>query len=168
LATLKRGLEKNQNDIEIHFQLGALYDKTGDFDKMVAEMKEVLRLNPKHADALNYLGYSYSERGIRLEEALKLVQEAMKLKPNMGYITDSLGWTYYKLGDYPRAVTELEKANELTPDDSTITEHLADGYVKLKRIEKALECYEKALKLEPKPDQKERLNKKIKELKGKK
>jgi tetratricopeptide (TPR) repeat protein len=167
LTTLKKGLEKNQNDEEIHFQIGALYDKMGDFDKMVGEMKEVLRLNPKHADALNYLGYSYSERSIHLEEALRLIQKAMELKPNMGYITDSLGWVYYKLGDYEKAVTELEKANLLTPDDSTITEHLAEGYLKLSRIEKAVEFYERALKLDPKPDQKERLKNKIKELKEK-
>ncbi len=167
LATLKRGLEKIQNAEGIHFQIGALYDKMGAFDKMVAEMKEVLRLNPNHADALNYLGYSYSERNIHLEEALKLIQKAMELKPNMGYITDSLGWVYYKLGDYKRAVTELEKANQLTPDDSMITEHLADSYVKLSRVEKAIEFYEKALKLDPKSDQKERLQKKIQELKEK-
>jgi len=134
---------------------------------MTTQMKEVLRLNPNHADALNYLGYSYSERGIHLDEALKLIEKAMTLKPNMGYITDSLGWVYYKLGDYQRAVTELQKANLLTPDDSTISEHLADSYLKLNRIEKAAEFYEKALKLEPKPDQKERLEKKIKELKEK-
>ncbi|MGZ3524899.1 MAG: tetratricopeptide repeat protein, partial [Thermodesulfobacteriota bacterium] len=62
---------------------------------------------------------------------------------------------------------ELEKANQLTPDDSTISEHLADGYLKLNRVEKAAEFYEKALKLEPKSNQKERLEKKIKELKEK-
>jgi pentatricopeptide repeat protein len=65
-------------------------------------------------------------------------------------------------------VTELEKANQLTPDDSTITEHLADSYLRLSRIEKAIEFYERALKLDPKPDQKETLQKKIKELKEKK
>ena len=95
------------------------------------------------------------------------IQKAMELKPNMGYITDSLGWVYYKLGDYEKAVTELEKANLLTPNDSTITEHLAEGYLKLSRIEKAIEFYERALKLDPKPDQVERLKKKIKELKEK-
>jgi tetratricopeptide (TPR) repeat protein len=147
--------------------LGALYDKMGEFDKMATEMKEVIRVDPNHADALNYLGYSYSERGILLEEALKLIQKAMELKPNMGYITDSLGWIYYKLGDYEKAVIELEKANQLTPDDSTISEHLADGYLKLSRIEKAVEFYERALRLEPKPDQKERLNNKLKDLKEK-
>jgi tetratricopeptide (TPR) repeat protein len=167
LATLKRGLEKIQNAEGIHFQIGALYDKMGAFDQMVAEMKEVLRLNPNHADALNFLGYSYSDRSIHLEEALTLIQKAMELKPNMGYITDSLGWVYYKLGDYKRAVTELEKASQLTPDDSMITEHLADSYVKLSRVEKAIELYEKALRLDPKSDQKERLQKKIQELKKK-
>ncbi len=131
---------------------------------MIAEMKEVLRLNPDYADALNYLGYSYADRGIQLEEALELVQKAMALKPRMGYITDSLGWVYFKLGDYERAVTELEKANELTPDDPFITEHLADSYFKLSRIEKAVELYKKALKLDPKSDQTERLKDKIKKL----
>jgi pentatricopeptide repeat protein len=92
----------------------------------------------------------------------------MTIKPDMGYITDSLGWVYFKLGDYGKAVTELEKANQLTPDDPTVTEHLADGYSKLNRIEKAIEFYEKAQKLDPKPDQLERLKNKIKELKEKK
>jgi tetratricopeptide (TPR) repeat protein len=96
-----------------------------------------------------------------------MIQKAMSLRPNMGYITDSLGWAYYQLGEYEKAVTELEKANQLTPDDPTITEHLADGYLKLKQIEKALSFYQKALTLEPKPDQIERLQKKIKDLKKK-
>jgi len=121
----------------------------GNFDRMVTQMKEVLRINPDHADALNYLGYSYADRGIYLEEALRLIQKATALKPNMGYITDSLGWIYFKLGNYERAVTELEKANQLTPDDPTITEHLADSYLKLNRIEKAIEFYERAQILDP-------------------
>jgi tetratricopeptide (TPR) repeat protein len=91
----------------------------------------------------------------------------MELKPNMGYITDSLGWVYFKLGDYERAVIELEKANELTPDDPVITEHLADSYFKLSKIQKAVQFYEKALKLDPKSDQIERLENKIKEIQEK-
>jgi len=90
------------------------------------------------------------------------------LKPNMGYITDSLGWVYFKLGEYEKAVAELEKANQLTPDDPLITEHLADSYSKLNRVEKTIEFYEKAQKLDPKPDQMERLKNKIKELGEKK
>lgn len=167
LEILKKGLDQNKEDIDLHFQVGAIYDKLENFDKMVIEMQEVLRLNPNHADALNYLGYSYADRGVRLEEALQLIQKAMTIKPDMGYITDSLGWVYFKLGDYRKAVTELEKANQLTPDDPIVTEHLADSYSKLNRIEKAIEFYEKAQKLDPKPDQAERLKNKIKELKEK-
>jgi tetratricopeptide (TPR) repeat protein len=163
LAVLQKGLDQNRDSVDLLFQLGAFYDKMGEFEKMVTQMKEVLRLEPDHADALNYLGYSYADRGIRLEEALQLIQKAMSLKPNMGYITDSLGWLYFKLGQYEKAAVELEKANQLTPDDPTITEHLADSYFKLHRIEKAIELYEKALKLDPKPDQIERLKSKIKE-----
>jgi len=162
------GLEENKENMDLLFQLGAIYDKMGNFEKMIVQMKEVLRLDPNHADALNYLGYSYADRGIHLDEALKLIQKAMTLKPNMGYITDSLGWVYFKLGDYEKARIELEKANQLTPDDPIVTEHLGDSYYKLHRIEKAVEFYEKALKLEPKPDQVERLKNKIKEYKEKK
>ena len=97
-----------------------------------------------------------------------MVQRAMTLRPNMGYITDSLGWVYFKLGDYEKAVVELEKASQLTPEDSTITEHLADSYAKLNRLGKALELYERALTLDPKPDQADRLKNKIKELGNKK
>jgi tetratricopeptide (TPR) repeat protein len=92
----------------------------------------------------------------------------MTLKPNTGYITDSLGWVYFKLGDYERAVAELEKASQLTPEDSTITEHLADSHAKLNRLDKALELYERALTLDPKPDQAGRLKNKIEELKNRK
>jgi tetratricopeptide (TPR) repeat protein len=168
LAVLQKGLDQNRDSVDLLFQLGTLHDKMGEFEKMVTQMKEVLRLEPDHADALNYLGYSYVDRGIRLEEALQLIQKAMSLKPNMGYITDSLGWVYFKLGQYDKAAVELEKANQLTPDDPIITEHLADSYFKLHRIEKAIELYERALKLDPKPDQIERLKSKIKEGKEKK
>jgi pentatricopeptide repeat protein len=168
LTVLQKGLDQNRDSVDLLFQLGALHDKMGEFEKMVTQMEEVLRLDPDHADALNYLGYSYADRGIHLDEALKLVQKAMTLKPNMGYITDSLGWVYFKLGQYEKALVELEKANQLTPDDPIITEHLADSYFKLNRIEKAIELYEKALKLDPKPDQIERLKNKIKEGREKK
>jgi len=168
VEALKKGLVQNQENADLLFQLGAVYDKLGDFEKTEAKMKEVLRLNPNSPDALNYLGYSYADRGVQLDEALKLVEKAMALKPNTGYITDSLGWVYFKLGNYERAVVELEKANQLTPDDPTITEHLADSYLKLTRVEKALQFYEKALTLEPKPDQMERLRDKINQLKEKK
>lgn len=131
-------------------------------------MREVISLNPEHANALNYLGYTFADKGIHLDEALELVQKALKLKPDSGYITDSLGWVYYKKGEYVRAVTELEKAIELTPDDPIITEHLGDSYLKVNLLKKALKFYERALQLKPKEDQLNRLRKKIKAIKAKK
>ena len=109
-------------------------------------MKEVLVLQPDHANALNYLAYTYADLGIHLDEAEKLVQKALALKPEDGYITDSLGWVYYKQGRYREALTYLLKAAELVKDDPTILEHVGDAYQKLGQKEKAIEFYRQSLK----------------------
>ena len=108
-------------------------------------MRRILELNPNHADALNYIGYTYAEQGIKLDKAMELIQKALKLKPESGYIIDSLGWVYYKKGSYDKAIHYLEKAANLTKDDPTINEHLGDAYLKKKEYKKALLYYEKAL-----------------------
>ena len=97
------------------------------------------------AGALNYLGYSYADKGILLDEALSLIQKAYDLKPDDGYIVDSLGWVHYQRGDYDKAVEYLEKAAELTSFESIISDHLGDAYQKLNRLKDALEIYQKAL-----------------------
>jgi Flp pilus assembly protein TadD len=127
-------------------------------------MKSVIRKNPDHAEALNYLGYTYADRNVNLDEALELIQRALELKPESGYIVDSLGWVYYQKGDYERAIKELERAVAMTPDDPVINEHLGDGYLKLNKKAKALEAYKRALQLDPKVDQSKKLKEKIKAL----
>ena len=122
-----------------------------------------MAINPDHADALNYIGYTYAEQGIRLNEAMDLIERALKLKPNSGYIIDSLGWVYYQKGLYDEALDKLEKASSLTPNDPTITEHLGDVYFKKKKYQKSFEMYQKALSLNH-PD-KEKLQQKIEEVK---
>jgi len=87
------------------------------------------------------------------------------LKADDGYITDSLGWVYFKKGEFEKAVTELEKAQQLAPDDPVITEHLGDAYAKRNASEKAIQMYERALKLDPK---KTELQDKIKKLRQEK
>ena len=77
---------------------------------------------------LNYLGYSWIDKGENLTEALKMIQRAVELRPNDGYIVDSLGWAYYRLGDFARATQFLERAIELLPEDPTINDHLGDVY----------------------------------------
>ena len=122
-------------------------------------MRKVIAIDPKHSNALNYLGYTYADLGQNLDEAEQLIKEALKYKPDDGYITDSLGWVYYKKGDFGKALKYLQKAVEIVPDDPIMLEHLGDAYLKLKDKANALKCYEKSL--QHKEKDKEELEKKI-------
>ncbi|MFH0725284.1 MAG: tetratricopeptide repeat protein [Pseudomonadota bacterium] len=140
-----QGLRLAPENVRILFRLGVLYDKKGDRESAIREMKTVIQLEPNHTNALNYLGYTYADMGILLDEAEQLVLKAIETQPDDGYIIDSLGWVYYKKGLYDRAVSVLEKAVSLVPDDPTILEHMADAYLKINAKEKALECYRRSL-----------------------
>ncbi|TWT02815.1 tetratricopeptide repeat protein [Reyranella sp. CPCC 100927] len=112
---------------------------------------------------LNYLGYSWIDQGVNLDEGLKLLMEAVELVPNDGAITDSLGWAYYRLGKYDLAVALLEKAIQLKADDATIVEHLGDAYWHVGRQREARFQWERALRQKPEPDRVEPLNRKLAE-----
>jgi tetratricopeptide (TPR) repeat protein len=159
VAILKEGLETDGETIRLRFRLGVVYDKAGNKEACIEEMKAVIGADPNHAEALNYLGYTYADLGINLDEAEVLVKRAMNSKPNDGYITDSLGWVYYKKGLYERAVGVLKEAARLANNDPTILEHLGDAYIKLNNPKKGLEAYRKAL--EKKGEKKEALEQKI-------
>jgi tetratricopeptide (TPR) repeat protein len=150
LALLKHAIEVDPENERAYFRLGVVYDKMDRKEDSIAAMKQVLALKPDHANALNYLGYTYADLGIHLDEAEKLVQKALTLKPDDGYITDSLGWIYYKQGRYQEALTYLLKAAELVKDDPIILEHVGDAYRELGQNEKALEFYRNSLKLREK------------------
>jgi tetratricopeptide (TPR) repeat protein len=145
VLTFKKGLELQSDSVRLHFRLAVVYDKSGDKNACIEEMKAVIDLDPTHAEALNYLGYTYAELGINLDEAKVLIKRAMKHKPNDGYIIDSLGWVYYKLGLYKMAIKYLEEANTLAPDDATILEHLGDAHMKVNNPKKSLQYYKKSL-----------------------
>jgi Tfp pilus assembly protein PilF len=155
-----------KND-EAHFQLGALYDENKNKEKSVASMKKAIELNPKNAAALNYLGYTWAEMGVQLDDAEDMIQRALKIQPNDGFYIDSLGWVYYQKGDYPKAVEQLERAVEITVDDPTIIEHLADAYEKSGRGDRALARYREALKRTKENEQIKRLRDKIQRLEKK-
>jgi tetratricopeptide (TPR) repeat protein len=146
VSALQIGLQKDDRNGRLHFRLGVVYDKMGQKDKSIAAMKNVLALTPNDAEALNYLGYTYANMGINLDEAEILIQTALSIKPNDGYITDSLGWVYYKRGMYGQALEWLSKAVKLIPDDPVILEHLGDVYLKMDSKEKALNYYQQSLK----------------------
>ena len=90
---------------------------------------------------------------------------AVEKRPDDGYILDSLGWVYYKKGDYPGALTAILKAHQLMPDDPTIAEHLGDVYVSMKEHSKAIHYYDKSIQLEKKEEKRKALEEKIKQLK---
>jgi tetratricopeptide (TPR) repeat protein len=159
---LKQGIEKSPENSKFLFRLGVVYDKWGKKNESIEQMKKVVGIDPQDAHALNYLGYTYLELDQNLEEAERLIQKAIELQPKDGYITDSLGWLFYKKGQFQEALATLEKAVSLVPDDPIILEHLGDVYMKMNNQEKALEFYKRALS-GTKKDM-EALMKKIKEL----
>lgn len=146
-------------DEDLLFNLGVLHGEAGELDRSLDVMHEVLTLNPDHPGALNYIGYTWAEKGIRLQEAQDMIQRALDQRPNDGYITDSLGWVFYMRGIalrdgggyvesqnmLKRSVEELEKAVQLTGADPIVTEHLGDAYLALDEKRRALESYREAL-----------------------
>lgn len=145
IALLQKGIEYAPKDTSLRFRLGALLDKAGFNDQALDAMRAIIEIDPNDASALNYLGYSYADQNIRLDEALTLIQRANTIRPDDGYITDSLGWVYYRLGKYDQAVKYLEKAAMLTDYDTIIADHLADAYLKIGKKDKAIAMYKKAL-----------------------
>ncbi len=132
---------------------------------MFSQLKETIRLDPNHIDALNYLGYTYSVKNINLDEALELIEKAIKLAPDRGYIRDSLGWVYFKKGRYDDALREIKKAVEMTDDDPVIYEHLGDVYLELNNKKATIDAWEKSLKFHEKEEGlKERVEEKIERL----
>lgn len=155
-----------QADIEDNptplFHRGICLVEMDRFKEAIGDFQTVLEINPDHADALNYLGYSWVDRGENLDEAFEMIRKALKLEPNSGAITDSLGWAHYKLGQYSEARIHLEDAVALSPDSATIIDHLGDVYWKLGRFLEAGYQWERALDFNPTDKERARINAKLK------
>lgn len=145
MSLVSAGLDIEPNHPGLLYERGVIYDVMGDKDAALEQMGQVLKLDPDHADALNYIGYTYAEKGVNLEEAAQMITRALSIKPDNGYIIDSLGWVYYQKGNYEEALVHLERAAALVPEDPIILEHLGDVYLKLEQPEKAVEFYERVL-----------------------
>ena len=102
---------------------------------------------------LNYLGYSWVDQGINLDQGMAMVKRAVQQKPDDGYIVDSLGWAYFRVGNYDEAVKQLERAIELKPEDPTINEHLGDAYWRVGRELEAKFQWAHARDLKPDPEE---------------
>ena len=161
---IQEAIKLEPDNPRFYFRLGVVYDKSNKKEASMDAMRKVISLDPKHSNALNYLGYTYADLGQNLDEAERLILEALKYKPNDGYITDSLGWVYYKKGEFEKALEYLQKAIGIVPDDPIMLEHLGDVYLKLDDKTNALRFYKKSLGHKEKD--KEELEKKIRELTG--
>lgn len=137
---------RGQPDWRLYFARGGARERLGTWPMAESDLKTALELNPNDPTIMNYLGYSWIDRGINLKEGLDLIEEALRLAPNNGAITDSLGWAHYKLGNYERAIFYLERATELAPDIAEILDHLGDAYWQVGRFKEAGYQWERALK----------------------
>ena len=155
---------KGRTDWRLMFSRGATREALDDWEGAEADLKLALQLQPNSPLVMNYLGYAYVDRGIHLEEGLDLIRTALTYDPDSGFITDSLGWAYYRLGRYELATYFLEKAVELEPGDPTLNDHLGDAYWRSGRKLEAKYQWERSLKLEPAEQQRARIE--VKLLKG--
>jgi tetratricopeptide (TPR) repeat protein len=169
----------NPDDDELFYNMGVLYGEQKRYDDSLRYMNLALEKNPDNASALNYLGYSWAEKGQNLEQAEQKIKRALELRPDDGFITDSLGWVYYMRarpllesgnvkdgrGWIRRAIQELEKAAQITGGDPVISEHLGDAYLLLPDKKRALELYREAIRFEPRDGEQPDLRRKYEDLK---
>jgi len=129
----------------ISFLRGSTYEREKKYDEAEAEFKRVLTANPQSAVTLNYLGYMNADRGVRLEESVNYIKQAVSLEPTNGAYLDSLGWAYFKLGKYDLAEETLTKASLRMGSDPTVQDHLGDLYQKTGRLKLAAAHWERAV-----------------------
>lgn len=155
-AEYGRAIERVGRPEERHWSLfyarGIAFERGKQWPRAEADFLKALELRPDQPLVLNYLGYTWVDQGLRLEEARQMIQRAVELRPNDGYIVDSLGWVLYRLGRFKEAVGFLERAVELRPEDPLINDHLGDAYWRVGRLPEARFQWRRALNLKPEPD----------------
>ena len=154
------GIPQRENWTLFYFR-GICYERSNQWPKAEADFKKALELNPDQPLVLNYLGYSWVDKGLNLEEAFKMLRRAVELQPNDGYIVDSLGWAHYKLGQYQEAAQTLEKAINLKPADPVLNDHLGDAYWRVNRRTEAHFQWNHARDMSPDPEDLPAILKKI-------
>lgn len=177
VAGLEAMLRRQPQDADVLYNLGLLHGESGDSERALQVMHRAVESDPDHADALNYIGYTWAERGERLDEAEALIVRALEQRPEAGHILDSLGWVYYMRARplieagrvdegrawLRRAVVQLKRAAERIGGggDPVISEHLGDAYFLLGRRREALKMYEQALQQKPRQGEQPELRGKL-------
>lgn len=136
----------------VYYFRGISYERTKEWSKAEADLQKALELFPNQPLVLNYLGYSWVEKKLYLDRAMDMIRKAVRLRPNDGYIVDSLGWAHYRLGNFDKAVVFLGRAVELKPEDPVINDHLGDAFWRVGRKLEAKFQWQHAHDLKPEPD----------------
>ncbi len=145
------GIPTRDNWILFYFR-GISHERAKEWPKAEDDFGKALELYPDQPLVLNYLGYSWVDQGVKLDEAFKMLRRAVELRPNDGYIVDSLGWAHYKLGQYPEAAQTLERAVSLKPADPVLNDHLGDAYWHIDRKTEAHFQWNHARDMKPEPE----------------
>jgi len=152
---------EKSNWVMFYFR-GICYERSHQWPSAEADMKKALELFPDQPLVLNYLGYSWIDQGVHLDEGMNMIRRSVEQRPDDGYIVDSLGWAYFRTGNYGEAVKNLERAVELKPDDPTINDHLGDAYWRAGRTLEAHFQWSHAKDLNPEPEDLPKIEEKLK------
>jgi len=144
-----------------YYYRGICLERSKQWPKAEADMRKALELQADQPHVLNYLGYSWIDQGANLDEGMKMIKRAVEQRPDDGYIVDSLGWAYYRIGNYEEAVKNLERAIDLKPEDPTINDHLGDAYWRIGRKLEAKFQWAHARDLKPEAEELPKIEAKI-------
>lgn len=164
IATMEAATTVFSENFQLLFEYGLLLEQNSMPNKALLQMQRVVEIEPDHADALNFIGYTWADNNINLDQALRYILKAFELKPRNGYIVDSLGWVYYRTGELDKAIKWLTLSIELEPEDPHIHDHLGDVYRTRGNRNKAVNSYQKAFELFDDKKKRSRVKKKINEL----
>jgi tetratricopeptide (TPR) repeat protein len=148
-GAIKRIGKLSKSHWSLLYARGIAYERSKQWQNAETDFLRALKLSPEQPFVLNYLGYSWVDQGKNFERAKEMIERAVQLRPNDGYIVDSLGWVLYKIGEYDNAARKLERAVILRPEDPTINDHLGDAYWRVGRFNEARFQWNRALSLEP-------------------
>jgi tetratricopeptide (TPR) repeat protein len=151
----------DKNTWVYYYYRGICEERSKQWSKAEADMRKALELQPEQPHVLNYLGYSWIDQGVNLDEGMKMIKRAVDQRPDDGYIVDSLGWAYYRIGNFEDAVKNLERAIDLKPEDPTINDHLGDAYWRVGRTLEARFQWAHARDLKPEPEDLPKIEAKI-------
>ena len=141
--------EGDKADWRLLYMRAVDFQESGRWAEAERDLSAALKLSPNEPELLNFLGYSWIDRGEKLTQAMAMVKKAVDLNPQSGAMLDSLGWGYYRLGDYPTAVEKLEAAVVIEAGDPDVNNHLGDAYWRVGRFDEARFQWRRVLTLEP-------------------